>query len=237
MPKDFSSRLARRQGKKMMRQSALMIFLAIAGLLLFVFVIMPQAVQLFFRIIGTGDLSSTANDTVPPQVPVVTLTPEATKETSLAIEGFGEADSEVVVVINGQEVGRTAVDTEGKFTYTLSLEEGENTVSLYGVDEAGNESHTRDFTVTQDNQAPTLAFEDLENGKQVTLRKNQTLEIRGETEVGAQLILNDRTVFVRTDGTFSTSLFLQEGDNALHFVATDKAGNTTDRSVTVNFRL
>lgn len=220
----------------MIRQSTWMIILAIAGLLLFVFIVMPQAVQLFFRIFGAGDLSFSQEDSVPPQVPVVTLPPEATKESSVVLEGFGEADSQVVVVVNGQEDGKIDVNQEGQFLYTLDLTEGDNAVSLYGVDKAENKSNNRDFTIVMDKTAPSLAFEDLDDGKQVTLRKNQNFLIRGETEAGSQLALNDRNVYVNNDGTFSTNYYLQEGDNSLKFVTTDKAGNQTMREVRINFK-
>jgi len=74
MQRQYTSRLARRQGKKIIRQSTRMIILAILGVILFIFVIMPQVVQLFFRLFGTGDLSPLTSDTVPPQVPVFNLT-------------------------------------------------------------------------------------------------------------------------------------------------------------------
>lgn len=237
MPNAVPSRLARRQGKKTVRRSLWMIFLAVGGSLLFLFVLMPQLIQLFFRIIGTGELSLESSDTVPPQIPVVSPLPEATKESSITVEGFGEPESDVVFVVNGQEMGKTAVDGSGAFTYTLDLTEGENSVNVYGVDAAGNESNSRQLMVAYDTQAPTLAFEDLEDGKQVMLRQNQTLEIRGETEPKSQLTLNERSIFVGSDGTFRTTYHLNEGENALLFTVTDLAGNRTERKVTVSFRL
>lgn len=236
MQKTYSSRLARRQGKKMIRQSWLMIILAIVGAALFLFVLMPQIVQLFFRIFGNGDLTFSQEDTVPPQIPIVTPLPEATKENTIEINGFGEPDSQVVIVDNGEEMARTDVDQDGNFTYTLELADGDNEINVYGVDKAANESNTKTFLVVKDNEAPGLAFEDLEDGKQITLRQNQTLTIRGETEPNSQLTLNDRNVYVSSDGTFSTSFYLNEGDNTLKFIVIDQADNRTEREVRVNFR-
>ena len=236
MQREYSSRLARRQGKKIIRQSTMMIILAILGAIIFIFVIMPQIIQLFFRIFGSGDVNFIGNDTVPPQVPVLLTLVEATNQDTIESTGYGEAGSQVVIVRNGEETGKTDVNSEGQFSYTLELVDGDNAVNLYGVDETGNESSTRTVLIIRDTEAPSLAFEALENGKQITLRSNQNLTIRGETEPGSQLTLNDRSVYVNSDGTFSTTYYLQEGDNVLRFVVTDEADNRTEREVTVNFR-
>jgi hypothetical protein len=220
----------------MARQSILMIVLALAGSLVFLFVVMPQVVQLFFRFFGSGDTNFGQEDTIPPQVPIVTLPPPATSKTSLDLEGFGEADSLVVVVHNGREIDQVEVDNEGQFSYTLELDKGENLVSLYGVDQAGNESATRQLVIVQDSEAPTLLFEDLDEGKQIVGRDQQNFSVRGETEPESQLTLNDRSVFVRSDGTFTAQIYLQEGDNTLKFVVIDQAGNRTEREVRVTFR-
>lgn len=237
MQQHIPSRLARSQGKKITKQSVRTIVLSVAGILLFVFVLMPQLIQLFFRLIGTGDVSFQSADTVPPQVPILTPLPEATKEDTVTLHGFGEADSQLVIVINGEEKERIGINSQGEFSTTATLAEGDNTIAVYGVDAAKNESQPRTVRIALDKEAPSLAFEDLEDGKEVTLRANQNLEIRGETEPGSQLTLNDRIVFVSSDGTFRTTYHLDEGENELEFEAVDKAGNETKREVTVRFRL
>ena len=236
MARRTTSRLARKQGKKIIRQSALMIILSIAGLLLFLFVIMPQVIQLFFRFLGTGDLNLIQSDTIPPQVPIIASQVEATNQPKVELEGFGEAESQVVVVVNGEEIDRVAVDKDGKFSYSLLLDEGENLINLYGVDQDDNESAGRQFVIILDRENPTLLFEDLNNGKQIIGRDQQNFQIRGETEPNAQLTLNERNVYVRSDGTFVTQVYLQDGDNVLKFVVIDQAGNRTEQEVRVNFR-
>jgi hypothetical protein len=236
MVRRTSSRLARKKGKTMARQSMLMIVLAIAGSLLFLFVVVPQIVQLFFKFFGDGDVSFGQEDTVPPQVPIIAPPPEATTEDSVELEGFGEVDSEIVVVVNGEETDRIGVNNEGQFTYFLALDEGENLISLYGVDEAGNESDPRKFGVILDTEEPSLAFEDLKEGEEIVGKDQQNYTIRGETEPESTMTLNDRNVYVKLDGTFSTTYYLKEGDNTLKFVVVDKAGNSIERQFKVKFK-
>ena len=214
----------------------LMIGLALVGGLIFLFVIVPQFVQLFFRFFGGGDLGLNQDDTVPPQVPIISPLPEATSESTLELQGFGEAGSQVVIVLNGNELDRIEVDDQGEFSYSLNLEEGENQLVIFGVDEAENESNSRQLVIALDTKAPSLAFESLENGQEVLGRNNQQFVIRGETEPGSSLSLNDKNVYVALDGTFNTTYFLSEGENTLRFMVTDKAGNQIEREVKLNFR-
>jgi hypothetical protein len=220
----------------MARQSVLMIILALIGALIFLFVVMPQVVQLFFRSFGAGDLNFKQEDTIPPQIPIISSPPEATDQEKVKLTGFGEAESRVAVVVNGEEMARVAIDDQGNFSYTLELTEGENLISLHGVDEADNESRTRDFVIVLDTEMPSLAFEDLDEGRQIVGRDNQNMNIRGETEPNSQLTLNERSVFVRSDGTFTAQFYLVEGDNTLKFMVVDQAGNRTEREVRVSFR-
>lgn len=235
--RNTTSRLAKRRGKTMARKSMLTIILSIGGLLLFLFVLVPQLVQLFFRFFGGGELNLTREDIVPPQVPIINSLPEATAESLVTLEGFGEPASQVAIVLNGEELDKVVVDEQGSWSYSLGLEEGENLIVAYGIDEAENESNTKEIKIILDTELPALTFEDLENGKEIAGRSNQNLSIRGETEPNSDLTLNDKNVYVKSDGTFSTSYYLNDGENTLKFIVTDQAGNQAEREVKVNFRL
>jgi len=67
-----------------------------------------------------------------------------------------------------------------------------------------------------------------------TLTRNTDVMVAGMTEPGAQLTVNDASVPVGADGTFSTTVALAEGPNPIAVVATDDEGNrgTVLRSVT-----
>ncbi len=50
-------------------------------------------------------------------------------------------------VLNSEELEQVEVDDEGKFEYDLLLEDGDNELVLYGIDEAENESVQTKFIV------------------------------------------------------------------------------------------
>jgi len=57
----------------------------------------------------------------------------------------------------------------------------------------------------------------------------------GSTKIGSALTINDRFARVADDGSFRYSFALSDGANALNFKATDPAGNTTEKSLSVTF--
>lgn len=236
MKRRATSRLTKSQGKKMARQSVAMIIFSIAAVLIFFFVIMPRVIDIFFRFLGTGDLTFREEDTIPPQVPIVLPLPEAVNEAALLVEGYGEAKTKIVVVKNGEQIDEIEVDSEGLFEYEVELSDGENKLAFYGIDEAENESATKEVMVSLDTEAPVLELENLEDGQEILSKENQSYTIKGKTEPSSRLNINDRSVYVDSEGNFKTSYYLQEGDNELKFTIEDQAGNQSERTITVKFR-
>jgi hypothetical protein len=236
MKRTATSRLTRNQGKKMARQSVGMIIFSIATIIIFFFVLMPRIIDIFFRFLGTGDLTFKEEDTIPPQVPVVLPLPESVSDSALLIEGYGEAKTKIIVVNNGEKVDELVVDDDGAFKYEVNLIDGENKLAFYGVDDAENESTTKEVMVTLDTEAPTLELENLEDGQEILSKENQSYTIKGKTEPNSKLNINERSVYVDSEGNFKTSYYLQEGDNELKFIVEDRAGNQSERTIIVKFR-
>lgn len=231
-----SSRLAKKEQKKLARQTIIFSTIAIVLFFLFIFVIMPGAVRLAGSIVGSN-LGGQPEDVIPPVAPTVSAPPDATPSAQIKVTGFAEKQSEAVLVLNNQEYSREQVNEEGAFEFEIPLEEGENTLAFYAVDAAGNESTTtRTYTVTADQTKPELTIESPTEGASIELQKNQLLSVKGSAGERAKVYLNDKLLFSKPDGSFSGSFQLQEGENKLLFRAVDLAGNQAEKTVTVNFR-
>lgn len=232
-----TSRLAQKEQKKLMKQTLIISGVAVLVLLAFVFVILPQAIRLAATVLD-GTPIGEPSDSVPPQPPIIAAPVTATYSATLAVEGVGEPETEAVVVVNSQEVGRTRIDSDGEFTYDVPLSEGENTVVFYSVDKADNESvKTQNYMITLDTEVPTISVEQPLSGQTIELRKNQTTEIKGTTEPNARVFVNDRLVYASATGAFSLKYQLAEGENKLVIRAVDKAGNEAQVELTVTFRI
>ena len=131
------SRLTRKKRKKEATQSTLMIILSIGFLFFFIFFLVPKAIQFFFDVFGDGEISFEEKDKYPPQIPLVSSPPEATSSSEVVFTGYGEAESKVILVVNGDKQNEFDVNQDGEFEIVAQLTEGDNKLSLYGVDELG----------------------------------------------------------------------------------------------------
>jgi len=234
--KRVASRLARKEQKKLSRQTFGMIFLAIVILIFFIFVLLPGGVRIFFSFLDSNS-SFDNSDTIPPQVPVLSSPVEATFSASIKIDGFGEPESKVIVVLGGSKEAEIDVDSEGVFSHQLDLVEGENEFAFYSIDKAENESElTKSYKVIYDNETPIIHIDTPENDAEIVAKKNQMLSIAGNTEPGAKIYLNDRLIYAKSDGSFTSSYRLNDGENILLFRAIDKAGNSSETELKVSFR-
>ena len=231
------SRFAQKEQKKIAKQSLLYVVLAVGLGLLFVFFIAPKTINLVFRLIDSG-APLTAQDTLPPQVPIISAPPAATTSPKLTLIGFGEPESMVSFVLSGEKTATIVVASDGTFSQDLELAPGENTVAAYSADAAGNESPlSRTYTIVLDSQAPLLELSQPKDGQSFELSKNRTIAVVGTTESKAKITVNGRLTLSDAAGAFSTTYYLQEGANELILVATDEAGNTTERKILVSFSL
>lgn len=232
-----SSRLAKREQQRLAKQTAILIGIGVIITIAFIFAVIPGLIRVTG---GSGDngLLGADKDEVPPRPPTISSPVTATHSATIAVSGFSEGDSEVVLVLNGQEANRTTAASDGKFELDVSLGQNQNEFSFYAIDKAGNESEaSRSYSVTYDAEPPTIELETPQDGQQFELRKNQTITIKGKTEADAKVYLNGRLVFANSDGNFSTTYQLAEGDNELRLRAVDKAGNEREQVVMVKFRL
>jgi hypothetical protein len=231
-----TSRLTKHEQKKVAKQTAMIIGVAAIVALLFFFVVIPGII----RWVGSaldGNINTDLADTIPPQVPVLTAPPEATPSAKLAFKGYTESKATVFFVVNGEKSEQVSTDDKGDFLADVALTPGENTVAAYATDQAGNESAlSKQYLIIMDDEPPKLELKDLTDGQSFETRQNQLLTVNGTTESKARVYLNDRLVFARADGTFSTRHQLSEGENILKFKIIDPAGNQSEKELKVSFK-
>jgi hypothetical protein len=230
------SRITQKKQQQMVRQTIMVIVITMVILVAFIFVIMPRFILLADKIFNSEVISENG-DHVPPQAPILAAPISATNSATLPISGVGEAESKVILVLNGVQSDETQADQEGEFKIEVPLTEGENALAVYGVDEAGNESvQTREYRVILDTTAPEIEIETPTDGSSVELRKNQVITVKGKTEPRAKVFINDRLVYAKEEGDFVMNYQLEEGENTLKFKVEDQGGNVSQKEIKVSFR-
>jgi len=234
----MQSRLQRKREKDSLRQAGKYILLTLVTLFLVVKFGLPSLIRLAAFI---GDLKSSGqpiekSDTLAPGTPTLLPLPEATSSAKIAITGYAETGATIKLSRGGMIVEETIADSDGSFAFKdVVLKKGNNEFFTEAVDSQGNTSGpSRTYLTTYDAEPPQLTIEQPEAGKRF-FDKESPVAISGQTEVGTDLTINTKFVRVDSEGRFSVKWPLSEGDNQLDFLARDKAGNETKKTLTVNY--
>jgi len=138
-------------------------------------------------------------------------------------------DGKHVDVIQPPELGLAETTKgEGNFSFTVDIDEGENTFVIRAEDKAGNFIE-KTVTITKDTIAPTITITSPEPGM---ANHCDEIEVKGETEAGAIVVINGDFVPVEKDGTFTYDYYVDDLKQVRHdltYSAEDIAGNTNGK--------
>ena len=136
-------------------------------------------------------------------------------------------------VVDGQSlsIGGTVVPVaaDGSFSKVVTLVEGANRLSLVAKDEVGNVASS-EIVVHLDTVAPVLTVDAPLSG--ITVGSSSIQVLGTVDDATALLKINDGTVHA-TSGVYRTLIDLVTGENRIEVSATDPAGNSANRMVTV----
>ena len=171
-------------------------------------------------------------DTASPSVSVDSLSSEGTIYTQAdSYHLVGHVDAGSSVTINGQNI---EVSDDGSFSLDIPLNEGLNPVTIVVIDSAGNRN-VQEIVLIKDTTAPSFSV----SASGPRIRNIPVASITGAVDLigepgDVQVTVNGLPVVVHTDGSFSTETTLAEGENTITVVATDAAGNTASRNVSIS---
>ncbi len=63
-----------------------------------------------------------------------------------------------------------------------------------------------------------------------------TITVAGKTTPNADVFINDKQLVADSQGNFSTTLTLDQGDNEIAIIANDQNGNSSERDLTVTLQ-
>jgi bacillopeptidase F len=226
-----SSRLIRKEKNKIIKQTMLFGGLAVALIIVFIFIILPLFIVILNKVINTNPFPE--EQKLELQVPMLNAPVVATNSAQLQISGFAQTGSTVVLLHNAEEAGSASVLDDGAFILPVTLDDGDNTLAVLSRDESGAESNvSQEFLVLFDSDAPKIIVDEPQPEKHFD-RKSRVITLRGLTDPGASVYINDRLVIAGQDGTFVTSVSLQDNKNDIRVVAVDTAGNRSEQVIPV----
>lgn len=231
------SRLATVEEKKNLRKALLFAFLSLIFIIFLFFLGIPLFAKFatFMSNLGKSDKPIVLNDTTPPAPPQLFVENEYTNQKSVEISGNTEAGAIAIVTFNSKEQELIS-DKDGAFSFKFGLRDGENSFFARAKDQAGNVSQpTKTYKITFDSTPPEIIIESPTDGSEYFGSKQTQVTIKGQTEIGSSVTLNDRFASVSDSGTFNFTASLSEGENIFNIKAVDKAGNEKEKSLTLRF--
>lgn len=63
-----------------------------------------------------------------------------------------------------------------------------------------------------------------------------TITVAGKTTPNADVFINDKQLVADSQGNFSTSLTMDQGDNEIAIIANDQNGNSSEKDLTVTLQ-
>ena len=232
------SRLQRKREKDSLRQAFKYLMLVFGLLFILIRFGLPGLIKMaaFMGEIRQSKLpiEQVANRPILP--PRLNPLPMATNSAELNISGYAQAGSTVKLYLRGINLNEVVVDANGEFVFKrIHLKEGENEIYTEATDNQNTVSEpSKSFMVIVDNTTPELEIASPSEGQRF-FDKDSPITITGSTEPDLNLSINNRFVLVKSDGSFSTTLSLSEGDNSIEAVVRDLAGNETKKSLKVNY--
>lgn len=123
---------------------------------------------------------------------------------------------------------------ECEYTPSSALGEGSHTIVFDVDDNDGNSATSTSVTFTVDTVPPVLNVTAPVDG---SITNDETCVVSGTTNDATSspvvLTVNGEEVTVGSDGSFSTEITLEEGENTITVIATDTAGKSTTVTRTV----
>lgn len=236
MVKFRRSRLRRKEERRNLRRAIIFGSLTVILALALVFLGIPALIRMaiFLGNLRSSSLPVETQDALPPAPPRLRPLPEATNSAQITLQGFAEPGSTVEIFIGEMSTKKIVAENDGTFTASgIKLALGRNEITATATDEAGNLSQQSDkIIIAYDETPPELAIDEPSKGADLFGEKNKVI-VKGRTEEGAEVRINERIVIVDSEGNFEYPLRLSEGNNLIRVVAVDKAGNKTKKEIKV----
>ncbi len=160
----------------------------------------------------------------------VPLTAEARSPISAIYSDSQTGVSKATMKVDGNDVTLFASISDSSISWTpkTALADGTHSIEISLEDAAGNTMNKSAFFIV-DTTAPYIQV--AESGSVYT--NSDVYTITGSVERASSLLVNDQSVEVTEDGSFSTDVSLVEGENMIMLRATDATGNTATKEVSI----
>jgi bacillopeptidase F len=160
---------------------------------------------------------------------------QATNSATITVNGTGIAKQTIQLFVNDDLVDTTTVKSDNTFTFSdISLTQQQNAIKARAKQDGKVSDYSDTWNISFLQKAPSLSLDSPSDGQSFPHEQDSVL-VKGKTDSDVRVTVNDFWAITDSSGNYSYNLKLQNGDNHIKVVATDAAGNTTSKEVTVKY--
>lgn len=231
MPYRTKSRLARNQSKLLFRQAVFLVGLTLFLLFILIRFGIPILIRLAAFFGDKGDSSDVPIEQTQALLPpTLQPLPEATNSAQLELGGFAQENQRVRVFLNANPLDDVVSGNDGSFSLPVTLRKGENRIWATVRTDDQESEQSPELMMVYDDESPQITLDSPQDGIEFT---EDNVEVKGLVSEEVYLTIQGRLVNQDSDGSFTSSLTLQEGENIITVFAKDSAGNAATKEVKV----
>jgi len=165
--------------------------------------------------------------------PILSSLPQATSSASIIISGVSSKGQTIKLYINDVFIGETKTKEDGVFSFEEEIKAGENIIKAKAVQGDKESEFSKNITLALKSTPPSLRINFPSDGQ--SLKDQNTVDVQGTTDPDVKVTVNGFWAITDSIGSFSYRLPLQNGESKIRIIATDIAGNKTEKEIRVTF--
>lgn len=224
----------------MERKTKKNLFLSVLGIVLVLLLVfkfgLPLLINLSLFLSGSKGSAEQSENKNPSFIapPIFNSTPTATSSANILISGIASKDQTISLYVNNDLVDETKTKDDGSFSFEPTLRSGENSIKAKAVMKDKESEFSQILTIIFKSAPPSLNVTAPTDGQ--SFGKDQsTVDVQGTSDPDVKITVNNFWAITDSDGSFSYKLPLKNGENKIKIIATDIAGNKTEKEIKVTF--
>lgn len=225
--------------KRLERKTKINLFLTVVGIIFILYAVMRFGVPLIadFGLLLSGNKDTQGQKNKQGSFlspPVIDPMPPATNSAKIIVSGKANKDADIEIYLNDVLEDNITTDSKGEFSAIEVIEPGQNTVKAR-IDKDGKKSAYSDvITITFNKTAPKISLNSPTDGQKFE-KEHSNANVSGSIDVNGTVTVNGFWAVIDQNNNFSYSLPLKNGDNEIKIIATDQAGNQSEKVIKVNY--
>jgi bacillopeptidase F len=167
--------------------------------------------------------------------PTLNDTFSATNSATVSLSGSSIKNAKITLFVNNAQVDTKQVNSNNTFSFdSVRLTHGDNSIKVQAEISGVKSDFSNAISISYLNKSPELSLDTPSDGTEFH-KDQKSVDIKGKTDPGIKVTVNDFWAIVDTDGNYSYTLPLHDGDNDIKVIASDDAGNKTEKDIKVKY--